>query len=90
LSLTIDPLDVIGGTGSCGDATFDFGFRIEGTATEETIAGNLIAESGGERVDTPFTGIRRPDLISAHFDYTHSADGENLRLYGDLNADIVE
>ncbi len=89
--MTIDVSGTIGGTGFCSTGDVDMGFRIEGVQHgDNSVTGALIAESGGDRVDTPFEGTRRPRVVTAHFDHTHTNDGENLRLHGTISADLVE
>jgi len=91
VDLTVDASGTMGGTGDCSTGDFTMGFRIEGQVHgDSSVTGLLIAESGGDRVDTPFEGTRRPRVVTAHFDHTHSNEGEQLRLYGTIHADLVE
>ena len=91
IELTIDAAGHITGEGGCATDTFEMGFRVEGREhADRSVTGALIAESGGDRVDTPFEGTRRPRLITAHFNHTHTNAGESLRLSGNIRADLVE
>jgi len=91
IELVIDVDGTITGTGSCDTDEFGMGFRVEGRQHgDNSITGLLIAESGGDRVDTPFEGTRRPRLVTASFDKTHTNAGESLRLRGAIRADLVD
>jgi hypothetical protein len=77
------------GSGTCKEELFDetFPFTLEGTVTGGNIEGNLILDADGTQYATPFTGTGKyGQPFSANYDYTHSADGATLRVYGTWNA----
>lgn len=78
------------GSGTCKEELFGetFPFTLEGTVAGGNIEGSLILDADGTQYSTPFTGSGKyGDSFNANFDYTHSADGATLRVYGTWNAD---
>jgi hypothetical protein len=77
------------GSGTCKEELFGetFPFTVEGTVSGGNIEGNLILDADGTQYATPFTGTGKyGSAFNANFDYTHSADGASLRVYGTWNA----
>ncbi len=75
----------VDGEGICENEIITFGFLIEGSNSDGSLEGILVAESSMGRAETPFDGELDGEAVRLNFDHTHAADGESLRLEGVIN-----
>lgn len=88
VTLTYTAASTLIGTGNCKlDGDYDMEYRIDGTASKGSLAGNMIMTNEGTEYATPFTGTgRQGEALSASFDKTYRDGGDSLRIQGTWTA----